>query len=225
MTIDGTDRSKNLPTTACLVCDERFTRADPPERGTPNRFRCDECIKTNKHLRWMTSADSEEFSSASFEQRLHGLALAYLESAKLLCVALGDHPRALTWPRASVVYFTSHLAAELFLKACVVRRKAEEKLDHDIERLQKRFSDLYPNIEPLDTPWDVSIDTVTALFGLTRDAVVMEDFEHKPDQIYRYGADKQGHPMKGFEQLAPGKWIQWIERTEVAFQRIWASIG
>jgi hypothetical protein len=220
-----TDDIDRVVTTHCIVCDGRFT-ANRWDRTDDDRWRCDECKRTGRQLRWkLAGVESAEFAAQPFERRLFDLAVAYLESAKVLCVTLGEAPNETTWPRASVVYFTSYHATELFLKACIIcGAPATKKFDHDIERLQNRFAELFPTIEPLRTDWDMSVDTITGVFGLTWDAVLLEDFEHKHDQVYRYGADMSGRTMRTDHAFAPAKWIQWIEYAEVDFARIWTAI-
>jgi len=152
------------------------------------------------------------------------MAVAYLESSKVLCIALGDSTAPMTWPRASVVYFTSCHAVELFLKACIVKDVPTEKLHHDIERLQFRFRELHPTIKPLYTEWDERIGSMLKGLGMPRDAVLMKDVEDMPDQLYRYSAGLSGDIPLGVETFSPGVWIQWIERAEADLARIWSAI-
>ena len=111
----------------------------------------------------------------------------------------------MNWPRASVAYFCVHHAAELFLKACVLRRAPPgEKLHHDVSKLQRRYCELYPEIQEefhIETPWDIGLRDVEEAVGLSLD---LEPFEYAPDQVYRYMTGKDAATAKMRGSFAPG---------------------
>jgi hypothetical protein len=141
--------------------------------------------------RWPgVAVDSWQFGQLPVDERLNQLALGYLQSAKKLCIGLGEDPSELTWPRAAVVCFCYRHAVELFLKSCILHREPVEKCDHDISKLQNQYSKLYPQQEfDFQTPYDISFEDVEELLGGGPD---IEAFERKHDQVYRYLSDKQG---------------------------------
>jgi hypothetical protein len=150
--------------------------------------------------------------------------LGYIQSAKLLCISLGEHPDELSWPRASVVCFCYRHAIELFLKSCILHRiPAIQKCSHDISVLRKEYSRIYPQPEfDFETPYDFSLDDLDALFG-TQVALV-EEFERKHDQVFRYLSDKQGRSPKGLYVFAPGGWFSLCGQLEADINRVWAKI-
>jgi hypothetical protein len=168
--------------------------------------------------------DSKQFGQKPFDERLHELALGYLQSAKLLCILLGEHPNELSWPRASVVCFCYQLAVELFLKSCILHRiPAIEKCSHDISKLKKEYSRLYSQQEfHFETPYDISLDDLDELFGVQ--VAHVEDFERKHDQVFRYLSDKMGRSPKGIYVFAPGSWLTMCEQLEADIHRIWDNI-
>src|SRR5262249_47330299 len=156
------------------------------------------------------------------DERLRQLALGYAQSAKILCIGLGEEPSGLTWPRASVVCFCYCHAVELFLKSCILHRGPVEKCDHDISKLQKQYCCLYPQQEfDFQTPYGISFEDLQELWG---GGLNIEAFERKPDQIYRYLSDKQGLSPKGIYCFGLGAWLSMIERLQEDIVRIWDNI-
>jgi hypothetical protein len=158
--------------------------------------------------RWHGLAvDSWEFAQKPADERLHELALGYVQSAKLLCLSLGERPNELSWPRASVACFCYRHAIELFLKSCILHRiPAIERCSHDISVLPKEFLRLYTDADfYFETPFDISLDHLDELFGVQVASV--EDFERKPDQVFRYLSDKKGRSPRGLYFFAPGSWL------------------
>ena len=175
--------------------------------------------------RWSgVAVDSEQFGQKPVDDRLHELALGYLQSARLLCILLGEHPDELSWPRASVVCFCYRHAIELFLKSCILHRSPTiENCSHDISNLRRNYSRLYPQQEfHFETPYDISLDDLDALFGVQVASV--EDFERKHDQVFRYLSDKKGRSPKGHYCFAPGGWLTMCEQLDADIHRIWANI-
>jgi hypothetical protein len=139
-----------------LVPDEGFDSSDGVGR-------CLQCVAEGKTLSWPgVWVGSEDFQSRPVQERFVELARGYLGSAMTLCEELGEHPDRLDRPRASVVYFLIHHAAELFLKACILlRAPAGEKLHHDVSKLQDRYCELFPELKDafhIETPWDVGLE-------------------------------------------------------------------
>lgn len=117
---------------------------------------------------------SNDFGRLGFSERLRQLAYGYLQSAKVLCVNLGDNPDQLGWPRATVVWYCCRHAVELFYKSCISYRGQVTKLDHDIGNLRTQFRTLYPEPE---------YDFRTVFDGA---------FVENEDQVLRYYSDRKG---------------------------------
>jgi hypothetical protein len=189
--------------------------------------RCPECVSEGRTVPWPgVRVDSTEFRSLPAHGRLLNLSHGYLKSAISLCNELGAQPERLDWPRASVVYFCIHHAAELFLKACILLRAPPgEKLHHDIARLQDRYCELYPDLKDafhIETPWDVGLECAEKAFAAKLD---MEDFEYKPDQVYRYMTGKDGSTPRGINSFAPGTCLLLCCRLESDFNRVWQGVN
>jgi len=175
--------------------------------------------------RWPGLAvDSKAFGQQPVDTRLRELALGYVQSAKLLSIFLGDKPHELCWPRASVACFCYRHAVELFLKSCILHRlPAIQKCSHDISVLRKEYLRLYP--EPkfdFESPYDISLDDLDELFGVQ--VALVEDFERKQDQVFRYLSDKQGRSPRGLYVFGPGLWVSLCERLQSDINRVWARI-
>jgi hypothetical protein len=169
---------------------------------------------------------SQEFGALPIHDRLHRLAIGYLQSAKTLCNELGERDVLLTWPRASVVCFCYYHSIELFLKACIRRRAPSgERCHHDVTELKKRYLELFPERAFFDfqMPWEISIKEIEDLMG--KGTIDVEQFEDKRDQVYRYMSDKEGRSPKAIHVFAPGTWLGMIEQLEDDIDRIWSNIN
>jgi hypothetical protein len=178
----------------------------------------------SKEFRWPgIVVNSWQFGNLPVDERLRQLALGYLQSAKILCLGLGECPHELTWPRAAVVCFCFQHAVELFLKSCILHQTGEiQKCSHDIASLRKQYFDLYPDRAFFfQTPWSLSMDDIEEAFGGRPD---LEDFEEKQDQVYRYLSDKKGRSPKRVYYFGLGAWLWLIERLEDDINRIWENI-
>jgi hypothetical protein len=175
--------------------------------------------------RWPGLAvDSKSFGQQPVDKRLRELALGYVQSAKLLSVFLGESPNELSWPRASVACFCYRHAVELFLKSCILHRlRAIERCSHEVSVLRKEYLRLYPEPEfYFETPYDISLDDLDELFGVQ--VALVEDFERKQDQVFRYLSDKQGRSPRGMYVYSPGGWVSLCARLEADINRVWARI-
>lgn len=170
------------------------------------------------------AVNSKAVGQQPVDKRLRELALGYVQSAKLLSVFLGENPDELSWPRASVACFCYRHAVELFLKSCILHRlPAIEKCSHDTSVLRKEYLRLYPEPEfYFETPYDISLDDLDELFGVQ--VALVEDFERKQDQVFRYLSDKQGRSPRGLYVFGPGGWVSLCERLESDINRVWARI-
>lgn len=165
---------------------------------------------------------SREVGQLPVSERLRQLALGYLESAKTLCIQLGSNPSDLTWSRATVVCFCYRHAVELFLKACILHREPLKKCDHDISKLRQQYCQIYPHPQfDFETIYDISLEEIETLLGGRTD---VEDFERKPDQVFRYLSDKDGRSPKGEYIFAPAGYLSIIERLEQDIARVWRTI-
>jgi hypothetical protein len=175
--------------------------------------------------RWPgVSVSSEDFLQKPVDKRFHELALGYLQSAKTLCILLGENPDELSWPRACVITYCYLLSVELFLKSCILHRISTiDQCSHNISKLRKQYYGLYPQPEfQFQTPYDFSLDDLDELFGMQ--VALVEEFERKPDQLFRYMSDKKGRSPKGRYFFAPGTYFILCERLEKDISRIWGRI-
>ena len=196
----------------CVVCGDPFVgmreHRDTLSRDDPDRWRCEDCISAGRHLRWpLTGVNSSAFAAMPNVQRLHEMAVAHLDSARVLCEALGGSTN-ISWPRASVVLSMSSYAVELFLKACILTASPIDKLNHNNHDLVRRFEELFPALDPPDPVWDPKMGDVPT------------------DQLFRYGANKSGASLKEGHLIvfSPPVWIKWIDETDLLFRQVWSAI-
>lgn len=187
----------------------------------------EEARERAKHIRWSEVwVESENFGKLPLHERLRQMAFGYLRSAKSQCIELGEHPDRLDWPRASAAIFAYHHSYELFLKACILYRVpvASEKMHHSVPKLLKRYHELYPvdKFFAFDCFWWLDFDDLDEMVG--GKALVIEDFEKKEDQVFRYFSGKVGESPKALHIFAPGVWLDMIEHTEEDMIRVWENI-
>jgi HEPN domain-containing protein len=172
-------------------------------------------------LRWpLRGVVTEEFAALPEDERMYQMALGNIQSAKSLCIELGEHPERLSWPRGSVVYYLSHLAVELFLKACLLR-KGRRFATHEISELQDAFAEVFPGRKGIQTMWDINIVELAELGPEPGDRRIRA----REDEKFRYFADRQGNPPRGEGSFAPAVLIPAIERLEKDFVDVWGSLS
>ena len=171
-------------------------------------------------LRWpLRGVHTEEFAALPEDERMYQMALGNIQSAKSLCTELGEHPERLSWPRGSVVYYLSHLAVELFLKACLLR-KGRRFATHEISELQDAFAEVFPDREGIETMWDINLVELAELGPEPGD----QRIRAREDEKFRYFADRQGNPPRGEGSFAPAVFIPLIERLEADMAQVWCSL-
>ena len=164
---------------------------------------------------------SDRFRLLQTHERLHSLALGYLQSAKSLCTELIDKEHLLSWPRASAVYYCSHLAVELFLKAAIQSRSGSFASIHSIAGLVKEYRRLFP--EPVyffRTVWDMDLDDIEELVG----GSIGNKVDRKADQVYRYFSGRSGELPSASHGFSPGVWLFGLDLLEKRWTEIWPLI-
>ncbi len=177
-------------------------------------------------MRWPgVSVDSSEFQKLPESERLYQLARAFLKSALTLCESAGDLGAELDWPRASVCYYCLHLSTELFLKACIYRVKGRPKrLSHEVPDLLKQYKTLLPGKDfsfrtlPL---WSISAKD---LEDIGSRAEPPNSIHRVPDQLYRYGMDKQGNALSGIHAFTPEVLFDYMQGLDERWEQIWKKI-
>lgn len=132
---------------------------------------------------------------------------AYLEAAKQLCGALAACPADSSFPKGAVVMSVTLHGIELFLKAAILEKAPTEQFSgnvgHDLERLHKRYANLYPGKK---YAFEAPFRTEELVLG-DPDPHIIEDLkrrlaEHKratpADQLHRYPRDSAGNLWEGF---------------------------
>ncbi|WP_420630332.1 hypothetical protein [Candidatus Leptofilum sp.] len=165
--------------------------------------------------------ESHEFGKKENCDRLFELSTAYLKSAKLLCIEIGENSSAQNWPNASVVYFLLYHATELFLKACIISNNSNYKLNHDIGKLKAQYLEIYSNEDfNFPSPWELSQEKIEDIIG----SKVFDGVDRNPDQKYRYFSDKKGDPPKSINVFSPGYILNYIEFLLEKWDQLWSSI-
>ena len=177
-----------------------------------------------RDMKWEeVQIDSSLFKQLPAHERLYQLAQAYLHSATILCEAGGEAPEDLDWPQASVCYFCSHLATELFLKACILCiGKNPIKLSHEIADLFCRYREMLPGKEfEFLTPWFLSARDLAESLGHE----ALQGVDRTPDQLFRYSMDKGGNPSAGVQFFTPGYFFNYVKYLSGKWSEIWATVN
>jgi hypothetical protein len=151
---------------------------------------------------------------------------AFLESAKILCRWLIDHPSEASYDRGCVCLGNARHAIELFLKAALLKRGASDIGEHDINNLAAIYAKYYP--EP-QFSWNVPFRT--QVLGVDSDAereamIAKHNRDFPQDQIFRYPMTKRGKPWKGIVAgFRPSSFLALLAQAENDFARLQREIS
>lgn len=153
-------------------------------------------------------------------EQLLSFADAYLESASVLCERVCTEPQHATYAHGAVIMSLTFHSLELFLKAAILRKVPAEKLaGHDLELLEKRYSNLYPEKKhTFDIPFKRQAPDTQGLSPQIAEellAYVRQQNKNMPeDQLHRYPISAQGetwNPPLGFEPHSFHRVIQGLK--------------
>lgn len=68
---------------------------------------------------------------------------------------------------------------------------------------------------------DIGLETIEHLMGVRAD---VEEFEAKPDQVYRYLTGKDGASAKALHMFAPGMCFFMLQRLERDIACVWRRV-
>lgn len=175
-------------------------------------------------MRWEgLRVDSTAFKRLPAHERLYRLSRAFLHAAIVLCEDAAEAGPNLEWPQASVCYYCLHLATELFLKACLICVDPKpKKLNHDIPNLLRRYKEVLPDRQfHWPTMWSLSARDLKEMFGHE----VLQGVDRTPDQLFRYGMDKEGRTSAGIQAFTPGYFFNYAKYLENKWSEIWTHIS
>ena len=175
------------------------------------------------HMRWSdVRVDSASFSTLPPHDRLYLQAQAFISAAILLCEGAGEAGPELRWPQASVCYYCLHLSTELFLKACILTVGHVLPAVHEIGELRAIYERLLPDeMYAFQTPWNQSVKDLHATLGFE----VYQGVDRSPDQLFRYGMDKQGRASSSVHFFTPGYLFNYMTHLRGRWAKIWESVS
>jgi len=174
------------------------------------------------NMSWQgVAVDSSGFRVLAYHVRLYELAQAFLHAAVIICREAGESGEP-TWPIGSACYFNLYHSTELFLKACISSRDpGAVRSIHEVADLRKKYAEMFPGDQyRFNTPWFVSVDEVSQILGHD----VFSGVDKKPDQLYRYSADRSGTASKGIQSFTPGYLFNYMGYLQDRWAALWSSI-
>ena len=136
---------------------------------------------------------SWQLEGESMPEKFSDFSDAYLDSAERLCKALVRSTRKASYERGAVVLYLTFHSVELFLKAAVLHKCPQEKLNHNIEHYEKRYNNLYPAKK-----YKLTVPFKTTYCGHEPPDVEKIKYNPSPqDQVNRYPSDKSGKEWDG----------------------------
>jgi hypothetical protein len=174
------------------------------------------------NMRWPgVGVHSGQFNNLPIPEKLYQQSQAFIKSALVLCENAGDKAKDIQWSDASVCYYCLHLATELFLKACIYSKKGKpKKLSHEISELRKEYFALLPEEKYFfHTPWSVSKSDLEAIGIIVSDSV-----DRKPNELYRYGMDKNEKSPEGLHNFTPGYFFNYMKDLKSRWEDIWSDL-
>ena len=141
---------------------------------------------------------------------------AYLDSAERLCKALVRSTRKASYERGAVVLYLTFHSVELFLKATVLHKSPQEKLNHNIDHYEKRYKNLYPGKK-----YKLTVPFKTKYCGHEPPEIEQNIYTPSPqDQVHRYPSDKDGKEWAGVHAFYPTPFLNDIQELKSDFQRV-----
>ncbi len=157
-----------------------------------------------------------ELSEKDLPEQFFAFSIAYLDSARRLCVVLKRSIIKATYARGCVVLYLTFHAVELFLKGAILSKSPNEKLNHDIEGYYKRYNNLYPK-----KTFNFELPYRTEYLGLEPEIIeLVKKQQPPPDQLHKYPTDNKGSEWKGAFAFKPVEFVEIIEQLILDFGRI-----
>lgn len=174
--------------------------------------------------RWPgVAVNSDLFKKLSSPEKLYEQAIAFLQAAIVLCEAAGQAGENLRWSQGSVCFYCLNLATELFLKACISRSSGASAVPtHKISELLKLYVEILPEPEfRFHTPWAWSASDIERAFG----AQIFNSIDRNPDQLYRYGVDRDGGESAGVQFFNPSYIFNYLNQLNNVWERAWNEVS
>ena len=165
---------------------------------------------------------SDVFNTLPLHDQFFARAKAFLRAAGALSEKAGEAPEDLDWPAASVCYYLLHLATELFLKACLLRIGRPVKGTHSISTLLGQYRQALPGSKyHFPVRWLFRPDDAADALGVNAPVGI----DGNPDQLFRYGVEKNGTPSVNIQIFSPGYFFRSIEQLNERWQAIWSQLA
>jgi len=154
-------------------------------------------------------------------QRLYEYSIAYIKSARALCVEMIDDESA-SWPRAAVVLMLAAHATEVYLKALIAHRTGAFDNGHDIEILRNAYRAAYGNdleffLPMTEVGWRMT-EEERAFF---RKKKVLED----PSIVNRYPFLDMDNEWRGLHVVEPVGLVGILDDAAANMIEKWESLN
>jgi len=180
-----------------------------------------------EEIQWPGVAiDSSSFEELSISEKFYEQAIAFLHASKELSVKAGEDGqtgKSISWPQGSVCYYCINIATELFLKACITRSSVVAPPTHDLKKLLQQYQDILPDPEfqfQIPIQWKISTSEIENSFG----GKLFTSIDKNPDQLYRYGAGKNGKGSGLTHRFIPDIVFNRVKHLNKVWQRAWKEV-
>ena len=163
-------------------------------------------------------ASSAVFKDLPTPLKFYEQAIAFLDSAKVLCESAGvkgANGIAPTWSQGSVCYYCLHIATELFLKACVLQAGREAPKSHRLRDLYAEYERVLPGN---DYHFSIPLQWLQAAESFER------PLDRSPDQLYRYGLGLDGRPSAYIHVFSPDMVFNRLAQLLRVWPRAWHAL-
>lgn len=148
--------------------------------------------------------------------QLAAFAMAYLESAEILCLHLAQEYSSATYEKGSAVLYLAQHAIELFLKGAIARIKPDEKFSHGVESIYQRYKNLYPAKR-----FHFDLGFTTNYQGFSKKEIQQIRKSVPPiDQLFRYPFNKEGQPWPGLYAFEANSFCIELAEIRTSFNRL-----
>jgi hypothetical protein len=171
-----------------------------------------------------------ELQQQPIHEQILAFAVAYLDSAEVLCDSLCSNTERANYAHGSVVMSLAFHSLELFFKGGILKSFPAEqfggKAGHDLDALSKRFFKLYPKKEfQFEVPFRHEIPEVVG--GMATDKLSellthIEDSKKKvpEDQRHRYPTGLDGKTWNGAFGFEPNSFLVTLRELQQVYARI-----
>lgn len=174
----------------------------------------------------MTMLHSDGLQHMTLPEQFFEFSLSYLRASTQLCISLAHATEGGSYTDGCVILALTRHAIELYLKGAILAKSEMDEADrsisgHDLDTLYDQYRRAYPNdVYALTLPFQIG-DEKSVDIDLDNEEVDRSRVNAwpRPDQLYRYPANRDFRPWDGAFAFIPGMFLVELEELTREFVR------